>query len=358
MRNAQWPDIQLSEQVLLSCDKQQRGCSGGWPLLAFKFIKENGITDNTCAPYQALGHKNGLDCSDQVECMDCDSQGCYPKDVFQKYYVEEYGFLSGEQEMLEEIYQNGPIVCSCSAPAALHTYTTGVFTDNTGRKSFDHECEIVGFGVENNTKYWQVRNTWGTQFGDGGFFKVARGINNIAIETNCSWVLPQDTWSKGKEVVVDRTLKAKYDIDHAVPETKNHTLNTPCRDIRSKFKDGPLVRSTVPGEIYKEGSFPSSFDWRDLFDFNFVSRSTHQNVPNYCESCWAFAPSSALADRFMIQSNRSDLTIALSAQSLINCKAGGSCSGGNPAQVYEFAYKYGIPDSSCLNYEGKDSDGK
>lgn len=47
MRNAEWPDIQLSEQVLLSCDKQHRGCSGGWPLLAFKWIKENGITDNT-----------------------------------------------------------------------------------------------------------------------------------------------------------------------------------------------------------------------------------------------------------------------------------------------------------------------
>jgi len=46
-RKAQWPDIQLSEQVLLSCDKQHRGCSGGWPLIAFRWIKENGITDNT-----------------------------------------------------------------------------------------------------------------------------------------------------------------------------------------------------------------------------------------------------------------------------------------------------------------------
>ena len=61
MRKAAWPDIQLSEQYLLSCDKQHRGCSGGWPLLAFSWIEENGITDNTCSPYQSLGYRNGLD---------------------------------------------------------------------------------------------------------------------------------------------------------------------------------------------------------------------------------------------------------------------------------------------------------
>jgi len=44
-----------------------------------------------------------------VECMDCSPKGCTPKDKYQKYYVEEYGFVSGEQDMLDEIYQNGPI---------------------------------------------------------------------------------------------------------------------------------------------------------------------------------------------------------------------------------------------------------
>merc|ERR1712107_730091 len=45
---------------------------------------------------------------------------------------------------------------------------------------------------------------------------------------------------------------------------------------------------------------------------------------------------------------------ALSAQAIINCRAGGSCEGGNPAGVYEFAAKVGVPDVTCLIYEAKD----
>lgn len=45
MRNASWPDINLAPQVLLSCDFANRGCSGGNPPLAYKWIKENNITD-------------------------------------------------------------------------------------------------------------------------------------------------------------------------------------------------------------------------------------------------------------------------------------------------------------------------
>lgn len=44
----------------------------------------------------------------------------------------------------------------------------------------------------------------------------------------------------------------------------------------------------------------------------------------------------------------------LSAQAVINCKAGGSCNGGNPMGVYAFANVNGIPEENCQIYEGKD----
>ena len=42
--------------------------------------------------------------------------------------------------------------------------------------------------------------------------------------------------------------------------------------------------------------------------------------------------------------------IGLNAQVVINCQAGGSCDGGDPAKVYEYAFEFGIPDSSCEQY--------
>ena len=50
-RNAAWPDINLSPQVLISCQKDAFGCHGGSPLTAFRWIHEHEITDRTCSIY-------------------------------------------------------------------------------------------------------------------------------------------------------------------------------------------------------------------------------------------------------------------------------------------------------------------
>jgi len=52
--------------------------------------------------------------------------------------------------------------------------------------------------------------------------------------------------------------------------------------------------------------------------------------------------------------NKNPTPVALDAQVIINCGAGGGCDGGNPAGVYEYAFKQGIPDSSCEQYVAKD----
>ena len=367
-RNASWPDINLSPQVLVSCDKQHRGCSGGWPYLAYSWIKEHGIQDETCSPYQARGYKNGLDCSPEIECMTCDpKKGCHPVAEYAKYFVSDFGFVSGEKDMLEEVASWGPISCTMALTKDfMENYHGGIYIDKTGRKNRDHEVEIVGFGVENNTKYWEVRNSWGSNWGDRGFFKIIRGVNNLGIETNCSWANVNDTWSPGKEYIhkIPEVQKEQLrrdqlyeSIKKQLTETvKSEPLHPQCRDSKSEFSNGELVLSPRPHETIQNSDLPKDFDWRDTP--NAISWNVNQNAPHYCGSCWAESAAAALADRINIAHNNTYLLTALSTQSLINCRSGhhSDCSSGNPASVYEFANKYGIPDSTCMNYEAHNSD--
>ena len=110
---------------------------------------------------------------------------------------------------MQEIYQRGPIACGVAVPPSLENYTSGIYNDTTGDKNIVHDISVVGYGVENGVKYWTVRNSWGTHFGEDGFFRVVRGTNNIAIETDCAWATPKDTWTEDKRH--HNTLAEKFE---------------------------------------------------------------------------------------------------------------------------------------------------
>lgn len=49
----------------------------------------------------------------------------------------------------------------------------------------DHVVVIVGYGVddETKTKFWIVKNSWSETFGEGGYFRIRKGTNEVAIES-------------------------------------------------------------------------------------------------------------------------------------------------------------------------------
>ena len=79
---------------------------------------------------------------------------------------------------------------------ALHEYHGGILQDPTRAFMTDHVVSIVGFGEEDGVKYWKIRNSWGTYWGEEGFFRLIRGINNLLIESKCTFAVPKDTWTK------------------------------------------------------------------------------------------------------------------------------------------------------------------
>lgn len=106
----------------------------------------------------------------------------------------------------------------------------------------------------------------------------------------------------------------------------------------------PRSWNTIPVD-----KLPETVDWRNVDGRNYMSWTKNQHIPQYCGSCWAQGTTSALADRFNILDDLKNPTpIALDAQFVVNAYVGGgSCNGGDPATVYEYAYNNGIPDSSC-----------
>merc|ERR1740117_360201 len=361
-RKAAWPDINIAPQVLISCSGDD-GCNGGEAYNAFEWMHSNEASDETCSIYRARGHDNGEKCAPDIKCKNCmPGEGCFVPDSYKVYHTDEFGKVSGEEKMMQEIYQRGPIACGISVPDSLETYEGGIYEDKTGDLNIVHDISVVGYGVEKGVKYWTVRNSWGTHFGEDGFFRVIRGTNNIAIESDCAWATPKDTWTEDKRHL---TTNEEKDDPRNTPNQPDITLKNEgfmkentgkrCRAEKTLFVNGAKPLPVMAHEEVNLEDLPASWDWRNMNGTNFLSWNKNQHIPVYCGSCWAQGTTSSLADRFNIMlKDHTPTPVALNAQVIVNCGAGGSCEGGNPGGVYEFANTNGIPDSSCEQYVAHD----
>lgn len=181
-----------------------------------------------------------------------------------------------------------------------------------------------------------------------------RGENNLAIESDCSWAIPVQDWtSQHQTTVEEQNDPANDQTVYPFPQPEytgaEQPLNGACRVPKSKWSTEPIKKTARSWETTPVDHLPESVDWRNLDGRNWLSWTKNQHIPQYCGSCWAQGTTSAIADRFNILDNLSNPTpIGLNAQVVVDNYAGGSCNGGDPAVVYEFAYNHGLADSSCM----------
>lgn len=60
-----------------------------------------------------------------------------------------------------------------------------------GNQLGGHAVKILGWGVEDGVSYWLAANSWGKEWGEGGYFKILRGVNHVGVESNVVAGLPK-----------------------------------------------------------------------------------------------------------------------------------------------------------------------
>ncbi len=186
--------------MLINCG-DAGSCNGGDSGAAYAWIHEaGGIPDATCMAYEAQNQP----CIAFNICRNCNPSfsrlrkrsSCFAVEEYPQIQVAEYGQVENDTAIMAEIAARGPVVCYIDA-GPLEDYTGGVsMYENAGPTN--HAIALVGYGTtEDGVDYWIGRNSWGSYWGERGWFRIVRGGAFDA--GTCFWVVPSYDFSFGPE---------------------------------------------------------------------------------------------------------------------------------------------------------------
>lgn len=134
---------------------------GSYPENDTQFLVDYGIPDEACWPYPKDLYQYPLNTTS-------------PDWKNRTVKISSWSYLPEDREAIKSaIVNNGPV------PTYFHVYQDfarhkeGIYRHRWGKSLGVHYITIVGYN--DNPGYWIVRNSWGTNYQDNGWFNIAYG---------------------------------------------------------------------------------------------------------------------------------------------------------------------------------------
>jgi len=160
--------VSLSEQNIMDCSDSwgNAGCDGGLMTEAMNYIIANkGIDTESSYPYTA---EDGT---------------CHYKAANSGATLSSMANVTSgdENDLQTKVYAGPTSVAIDASQSSFQFYSTGIYSDpNCSSTQLDHGVLAVGWGADAKGKaYWIVKNSWGTSWGQQGWFWLARNDNNM-----------------------------------------------------------------------------------------------------------------------------------------------------------------------------------
>ena len=155
-------NLRLSTQNLFACGGGS--CDYGWyPQSAASTLMKRGVTDEACMPY--LSGASGKDVACEAKCADSTQRTVR----ISNYQTPSMSVM--DVNSVKRALQNGPVMTTLSVYADFIAYSGGVYKHSYGEMLGGHAISIIGY--DDATQSYIIRNSWGQEWGEEGFGRVA-----------------------------------------------------------------------------------------------------------------------------------------------------------------------------------------
>eukprot|EP01083_Nonionella_stella_P076711 209181_1 len=183
------------------------GCNGGQPTSAWQWFEhagcpsggdydDKGKTD-TCEPYTLPPCAHHVTNASYTPCPTseyhtprctsaCSNSGYSKSWTADKHYAAKAYSLRSVNAIMQDLVDFGSVTAAFTVYQDFLSYKSGVYVHKSGSALGGHAIKIIGYGVENGVQYWMCNNSWNDTWGDNGFFKIKKGVNECGIEGDVS----------------------------------------------------------------------------------------------------------------------------------------------------------------------------